>query len=412
MKNYMLMKSKSIYKLVNLCIVLFVLLSSCSKMNDMHDVYLQRGETIYVGKPDSVKILGGRERVKVRFWVSDPKAVKLAVYWLSRTDSVIVDIPAHSAKDPFEFIIPNLPEYNYSFELVTMNKDFKNRSVTFTVSGSSYGAKFQATLVNRAVASSRRRLYPNYLETKWLGAIENAIGCEMAYTNTLGVSAKKYAPITETTTAITNLAGNVNYRTLFLPAVAAIDTFYTDYKAVPIETLTEELMNKTLYKKWNPTGIPYSELSATYPITAMWDNNTTTTWYTAVATPVPYSFTFDLGQTIKLKRFLQWQRLTTTFLYRTQNVKKFQLWGSASPDVTDSYVGWTKLGDFVSVKPSGLPLGQESAADIAFATAGETFTVDPTAPPVRYVRYVVTECWGTVQTPVSVGEMSFYEYFF
>lgn len=412
MENYILMKSNFFYKLVNLCIVFFVLLCSCSKMNDLHDIYLKRGETIYVGKLDSVKILAGNERVKIRYWSSDPKAAKLAVYWLSRTDSVIIDIPAHLAKDSMEFIIPNLPEYNYSFELVTMNKDFKNRSVTLLESGSSYGAKFQSTLLNRAVASSRRRLYPSYLETNWFGSIENAIGCELVYVNTLGVTVKKFVPTTDATTLITDLAGGVNYRTLFLPTISAIDTFYTAYKPIPIEQNPEQEVNKAMFLKWNPTGIPYSELGSSYSITKLWDNNTTTNWFITSTTSFPFSFTFDMGQTVKLKRFMQWQRLSSGVLYRIQNVKKFQLWGSSTPDVTNSFTGWVKLGDFVSVKPSGLPFGQESAADIAFATAGENFTVDPNAPPVRYIRFVATECWDGKQTVVAVGEMTFFEYLY
>lgn len=396
------MKPNYIYKLVNLCVVLFVLLSSCSKMNDMHDEYLRRGETIYVGKPDSVIVFAGKERVKFRYWISDPKAAKLAVYWLSRTDSVIVDIPAHLAKDPIELIIPNLPEYNYSFELVTMNKDFKNRSVTFPINGSTYGAKFQSTLINRPIKSSLK--YPTYLETLWLGAIEKGIGCELTYVNTLGASVKTLVPMTDKLNTITDLVGGINYRTLYLPTPTAIDTFYTAYQPVPIQ----RVMDKSLFLKWNPTGIPYTEYSATYTISKLWDNSTAS-WYMTSTTPFPYSFTFDLGQTKKLTGFKQWQRLTITVLYRNQNVKKFELWGSATPNVTNSFDGWVKLGDFESVKPSGLAIGTESADDIAYATEGESFKVDPNAPPVRYIRYVVNECYGGLQTIMSLSEMTFFE---
>jgi len=398
----MLMKSKSIYKLVNLCFLLVVFFSSCSKMNDKHDEYLQRGETIYVGKPDSVKVLAGKERVKFRFWSSDPKAAKLAVYWLSRTDSVIVDIPAHLAKDSLEFIIPNLPEYNYSFELVSMNKDFKNRSVTFQANGSSYGEKFQSSLVNRVIESSIK--YPAYLEIKWLGAVEKGIGSELKYVNTLGKNVTLFVPMTEKITTITDLVGGINYRTSFLPTLTSIDTFYTVYKQVPIESL----MDKTMFKRWNPTGIPYSQLSATYAIEKLWDNSLDA-WFITNTTAFPHSFTFDLGQTKKLTSFKHWQRLTITVLYRIQNVKKFELWGSATPNVTADFAGWVKLGDYASVKPSGLPVGTESTDDINFATAGENFRIYPTAPPVRYIRYVVTEAWSGLQTVAAVGEMTFYE---
>jgi len=407
----MLMKSNKIYKLLNLCIVFLVLLSSCSKMNDIQDKYLKRGETIYVGKPDSVKILAGKGRVKIRYWVSDPKAAKLAVYWLSRTDSVIIDIPAHLANDSMEFIIPNLPEYNYTFELVTMNKDFKNRSVTLQKSGSSYGAMYQSTLVDRAVSYSRRRLYSTYLETQWLGSIENSIGCQLVYVNTYGGTVKRFVPTIETTTLITDLVGGVNYRTLYLPTPTAIDTFYTDFKPMPIEQNPELVMDKSKFRQWNPTGIPYSDLGSSYAITNLW-NNSTATWFITPITAYPFSFTFDMGQTVKIRRFVQWQRLTNTVVYRNQNVKKWQLWGSASPNVTDSYIGWVYLGEFVSIKPSGLPLGQESAADIAYATAGESFNVDPNAPPVRYIRFVAEASWDGVKTIVTVGEMTFYEWLY
>jgi len=68
-----------------------------------------------------------------------------------------------------------------------------------------------------------------------------------------------------------------------------------------------------------------------------------------------------------------------------------------------------KLGDFESNKPSGLAIGTESADDIAYATEGESFKVDPNAPPVRYIRYVVNECYGGLQTIMSLSEMTFFE---
>ena len=48
--------------------------AACSDMNDLHDIYLQNGETIYTAKFDSVKLYPGRYRVRVDYWVTDPKA--------------------------------------------------------------------------------------------------------------------------------------------------------------------------------------------------------------------------------------------------------------------------------------------------------------------------------------------------
>ncbi|HMG11207.1 MAG TPA: DUF5000 domain-containing lipoprotein, partial [Mucilaginibacter sp.] len=47
-----------------------------------------------------------------------------------------------------------------------------------------------------------------------------------------------------------------------------------------------------------------------------------------------------------------------------------------------------------SVKPSGLPVGQNSQADADFAAAGEPFTFPTGVPAVRYIRFKVLETWG------------------
>lgn len=208
-----------------------LLLSACSKMNDLHDGYLQKGEKIYVGKPDSVKVFGGRERVLIRLWDSDPKAVNLVVYWLSRTDSQLVTIPAHGPRDSIDIIIPGLPEYSYSFELVTANKDMQNRSVPFEVSGSSYGQNFQSSLLDRLISTSSLN-DEHQLAITWLGGIQKGIGTELSYYNTAGDSMTVFVPMAEPTTLIEDVSSPVQYRTLFLPEETAIDTFYTAFRPV------------------------------------------------------------------------------------------------------------------------------------------------------------------------------------
>lgn len=227
------MKSNHNYKkgIYFFCIIFFAFIASCSKMNDLHDVYLRRGETIYVGKPDSVIFFAGKKRVKLRYWESDPKAAKLAVYWLSRTDSIILDIPPHLAKDSVEVIIPNLPEYSYSFELITMNKDYKNRSVPFQSSGNSYGDNFQSNLTNRGIKYTANPLL-NKLTITWIGAVEKGIGTEVVYVNKDGDSEVKFVPMSEKSTVINDWSREAKYRTLFLPEPSAIDTFYTEFKTI------------------------------------------------------------------------------------------------------------------------------------------------------------------------------------
>ena len=208
-------------------------LLACSKMNDLHDEYLQRGETIYIGKPDSLKTFAGRERILLRYWSSDPKAVQMTLYWNLRTDSVTFAIPPHAATDSIDVWIPDLAEYNYSFEAVSRNADGSKRSIAYPFSAGAYGPLFQSSLTNRLTDYVRLKS-DDGLEIKWFGAIERAVGTEVLYTSTDNQARTRFVPMTEFTTNIPEVKGDVRYRTLFLPEETAIDTFYTDFRVPQI----------------------------------------------------------------------------------------------------------------------------------------------------------------------------------
>ncbi len=160
---------------------------------------------------------------------------------------------------------------------------------------------------------------------------------------------------------------------------------------------------KGTYARWNPVTIPYSAYS-TYHIENLWDGKIST-FYLQQTTAFPWSFTFDIGKTVKLSRIHTWQRQDLSVIYTSQNINKFELWGSPTPNVGVDYAGWTKLGDFIATKPSGSPLGTNTAEDLAFAKAGEDFTIDAAAPPVRYIRYVIKGTWSG-DANVSIAELT------
>jgi hypothetical protein len=198
-------------------------------------VYLQRGETIYIGKLDSLKTFAGKERILLRYWSSDPKAVQLTLYWNLRTDSMTLSIPSHAANDSVDVWLPNLPEYSYSFEAVSRNAEGTKRSIAYPFTASSYGDLFQASLTNR-LSEYARHIGGKSLEIKWFGAIERAVGTEVFYTDTDNQSKIRFVPISEAITTIQNVKGDISYRTLYLPEETAVDTFYTE-SIVPQITL-------------------------------------------------------------------------------------------------------------------------------------------------------------------------------
>lgn len=105
----------------------------------------------------------------------------------------------------------------------------------------------------------------------------------------------------------------------------------------------------------------------------------------------PHRFTFDLGVEAKLSRLKTWQRSGDDVRWQHGAWRIFNVYGcNELPEFTDDPLhGWRLVGSFVSVKPSGLPLGQVSDEDIQLLTDGEEFSFDRNADPVRYVRFEI-----------------------
>ncbi|WP_420603102.1 DUF5000 domain-containing lipoprotein [Flagellimonas sp.] len=125
-----------------------------------------------------------------------------------------------------------------------------------------------------------------------------------------------------------------------------------------------------------------------------------------------HMFSVDMGVTAKLSRFKFWPRqgdcCGTPFGHG--DPRYFEIWGidEIPADNGASLEGWTRLVENGEViKPSGAPVGSNSAEDRALAASGLEFNFPIDAPPVRFIRFVVFENWsGTNFTHVM--ELEFY----
>jgi hypothetical protein len=120
----------------------------------------------------------------------------------------------------------------------------------------------------------------------------------------------------------------------------------------------------------------------------------------------PHSVTIDLGVTGQISRMRVFQR-REPYLYAEGNPRVFEVWGSDVLDPSGSWDGWTKLMDCTSIKPSGLPLGQNSAEDVARGHNGEDFIFPLTAPRLRYIRLKVTRTWSGGDN-FQISELQFF----
>lgn len=185
---------------------------------------------------------------------------------------------------------------------------------------------------------------------------------------------------------------------------------YSDTLIRELTPLYETVIPKPFTKVVLPTDNT-TQYDSRYPMENMWDDNISgnSYYYTAPNSGVPTWFTFDLRVTAKLSRFLYHQRNNpevTRWSYG--NPRYFEIWGTAEyPPGDGSWDGWTKLMDVESVKPSGLPVGQNSDEDLALMMKGEEFNFPLDAPPVRYIRIKVNETWNKA-TFIHIAELSFW----
>ena len=90
-------------------------------------------------------------------------------------------------------------------------------------------------------------------------------------------------------------------------------------------------------------------------------------------------------------------------------LRLFEVWGSDTPNVTDSFDDWQLLGYFEVTKPSGLPVGQLTTEDVQYAAIdGIDFEVEY-SPYIRYLRFRSIETWG-LNAGIQFMELTFWGY--
>ncbi len=177
----------------------------------------------------------------------------------------------------------------------------------------------------------------------------------------------------------------------------------------------EEQVDKSKFKDIRPNNYPVPQVpplpksggpivnavdySGSYPMTKLWDGNTTSSsmFHTKQNVDQPVWIPFDLDQTgvnkYKLSRFKIWQRSQGTYPFNHGNPHKWEIWGTNNPA---SVTSWVKLGEYTMVKPSGLAVGINSDEDNEVAINGQEYDFPLTVPAVRYVAIKSVDCWAAI----------------
>lgn len=218
---------------------IYMILLSCSDMNDVHDMYLEDGEILYIGRVDSAKVLAGNERFILRYWITDPRAKELTIYWNEKQSSLVVPIPEHQPSDSIEVLVGDvtpIPEGSYTFQLVSSDNEGLT-SVDFNQIGNVYGSQFESTLVQRFVDETIYEADSNRLTVTWgdPSSIRD-IGVEVTYFEGEEQKVLKVEDASGLQAVLDNYSveKGCSFRTMYLPEPDAIDTFYTESSSIEI----------------------------------------------------------------------------------------------------------------------------------------------------------------------------------
>lgn len=166
----------------------------------------------------------------------------------------------------------------------------------------------------------------------------------------------------------------------------------SDTLITQLTPLFEALLDRTKMKGLTlPSDAP---LGYGGSIAGLFDGNTTSGFYhSGDAARMPQWFTYDMGVTAKLSRLAWFMR--PGFYYTLHNPREVEIWGSNNPSPGGSFDdSWTLLATATQTKPSGLPEGQLSQADIDAALAGYTVVFPLNTPKVRYIRFKTLKNWS------------------
>jgi hypothetical protein len=283
------------------CMALLVLVMlSCSKMNDLSDKYLKKGEIIYAAKVDSVAAHTGNKRIQLEMKINSQRIETVRIFWNDYTDST--DFLVGSQTGTFKEMIENLAERSYIFEFESIDK-FGNRSLPFEATGNVYGDAYISTLITRTCTflSSNAGIV-----LKFSTVPDGNVATIVTYTNTSGVLSSINIPDTVNSYVITDrisYSGSpISLKSSYIPK-SAVDTFYSAGKSVSGYLKFDQ-------KDWKIKDYSDQYSDGDNAVTNIIDGTDGTRWHTSPSGSYPHYATIDMGAVRTISKIGVWR---TTF---------------------------------------------------------------------------------------------------
>lgn len=313
--------------------------TSCEDFMDMHEEYIEGGEIIYAPKPDSVSFIAGKGRVLFNCRTYNaPNVRSIDVYWNDGLDSLIIPVELKTGYDSISVILDNLEEKSYTFNIQTTD-NFGHKSLFMTDFGTSYGDTYQATLNDRLIESLS--LSDQEGTIKWYYAPQYLVRSEVRYVKKDGSQAIAKVPSTDDLVLLPDVksGSTFEYRSLYIPEAAAIDTFATAWKEYETPFPTEYKYDRSLWKVLSVSDVSTSEGGG---MDALIDDDLRTYWQSAYEggdAPLPHWAVIDMQTPKKISKVELYRRTGN------KDTKSIELYVSEHPEAETA--DWIKIGTAV-----------------------------------------------------------------
>lgn len=210
-----------------LMIAIALLVGACDDMLDNIRPYLDKGETVYVGKADSLYTLAGHNRIelvarlksgitqiKCRVVTTDPDGIGDTLYY---------DVERKNGEQYLRYMYNELKEGQYDFSMVAFDSS-GNKSLVVQTEGYSYGNFYQSTLSNRRIIEIKQQ--DNGAIISWK-SIDTALYTLITYVNSGGEKKTVKVPINDNETIIEDYLSESSFTwvSVYKPEKNALDEF-------------------------------------------------------------------------------------------------------------------------------------------------------------------------------------------
>lgn len=367
--------------------------AGCESITDTQKEWIEQGETIYVGRLDSLRVRPGFGRALIE---GDTRYVRTATTCTvevgeKKFEYAIADIVDDDGVA--RILIEGLEAGSHYF-YVTNYDDAGGKSLTTEVFGKVYGE--EDMLVLRPRRAETITPHPDGSITLGWSEVENVEKMELSYEAADGTVKSLTLPGDETSTLLPSwrLGGLFTTKTFIRQNEDDLDAFELEPVA---QNFPEEVEFEVAKSKFKLVELPTDTKGNSYAGTScgvrglwdgVWNPYEGHAYHTSDGEGVPHHCTFDMGVKAKLSKVWLAGR---TDGYIDWNPKRWQLWGRETLDGAETALpsldagwdaearekGWVLLGEFESKE-----------------TIYNEFEIADAPDNIRYLRFRVTEVYG------------------